>query len=153
SSSGCSWPCDRQMQLGSDAEAVGKSVPNAGRVPASAILLSETTSGGALIDPNRGSNRDEKATPNRYGCAVDGNIRTGATNNRRVRRLRSPPRLPGQLGHIHPKRDRLLSCKLCFNPGNAELRRSSHRTALRWLQKGPPPMKKLGVVSKLKGGD
>src|SRR5215510_15130568 len=27
----------------------------------------------ALIDPNRGSNRDEKATPNRYRCAADGN--------------------------------------------------------------------------------
>src|SRR5262245_62962360 len=56
------------MQLGSDAEAVGKSVPNAGRVPASAILLSETTLGGALIDPNKGSNRDEKAIIRQRAC-------------------------------------------------------------------------------------
>src|SRR5262249_60334804 len=114
------------MQLGSDAEAVGKSVPNAGRVPASAILLSETTSGGALIDPNRGSNRDEKATPNRYGCAGDGKISTGATIYRRGRGLRSPPPPTRTPGHNQPNRDPLLSGQLWLQPRRAELRPTRH---------------------------
>src|SRR5262249_26996798 len=132
------------MQPRSDVEVVGNYVPNAGRVQArnSTLLKPRAEIRGKS---EKALTANEKTILN-YRCAVDACVgSTGATIYRRVRRLRSPPRLPGQLGHIHPKRDRLLSCKLCFNPGNAALRRSSHRTALRWLQKGPPPMKKLGV--------